>query len=65
MDRETSGSARATMKREEEADRVKRLEAENARLQRTVVGLGALVAEACMKGYIHAATPEGNEDGKG
>lgn len=53
------------MKREDEAARMKRLEAENARLQRTVVGLGALVAEACMRGYIQAATPEGNQDGQG
>lgn len=65
MDREISGSARATVKREDEANRVKRLEAENARLQRTVVGLGALVAEACMSGYIQAATPEGNQNGQG
>jgi len=65
MDREVGGAARAALEREGGAARVKKLEAENARLQRTVVGLGTLVAEACMQGYIQAATPEGNQDGKG
>lgn len=66
MERESSGTARGALDREGAQVRVNQLEAENARLQRTVVGLGALVAEACMQGYIQAATLKGDrQDGQG
>ncbi len=65
MQREAGGTARGALEREDGAARVKKLERENARLQRTIVGLGSLVAEAGMQGYIQAATPEGDQhDGK-
>lgn len=62
-DREAQ-SPRSAMQREASKDRIAQLEAENARLNRAVVGLGSLVAQAAVAGYISAQPPpEGNENG--
>ena len=61
-DREVQ-SSRGAIDRETSRTRITQLEAEVERLSRTVVGLGALVAQAAMAGYIASHQPEGNQDG--
>lgn len=57
MEREQQ-SARTALDREKMEARIKRLEADNAKLRTTVVGLGAIVADAHAAGYIRAASPD-------
>ena len=61
-DREAQ-SSRSAIERETMKARVAQLEAEVARLSRTIVGLGSLVAQAAVAGYIGSQQPEGNQNG--
>lgn len=53
MDRE-SQSARSTLQRQETTGRIDELERENKQLRETVIGLGALVAQAHAAGFVQA-----------
>ncbi len=53
MEREQQ-SARSAMEREKVAAEFKRLQAENVKLKDTIVGLGAIVAEAHGAGFVRA-----------
>ena len=61
-DREAQ-SSRSALEREALKAKIEQLEAEVARLNRAVVGLGSLVAQAAVAGYIASRQPEGNENG--
>lgn len=54
-------SARGTLEKQQLHSRVAELERENARLRNTVVGLGALVADAQQQGFIAAVRPTAQE----
>lgn len=56
-------SSRGAIERETMKARIAQLEAEVTGLSRTIVGLGSLVAQAAVAGYIASQQPEANQNG--
>lgn len=62
MEREEQ-SARLAIAREKAMADLAKLKADNARMKDTIVGLGAIVAEAHAAGFVRTIHPDGNGAG--